>query len=71
MIPGNRRNDMRKLCWNSATERAFLECKNSLANTALLQYPDASKTLGLMVDASDVAAGAVLQQLVNGVWKPE
>lgn len=70
LIPGNRRNDMRKLKWTPVAEQAFLECKNSLANAALLQYPDSTKTLGLMVDASDVAAGAVLQQRVNGAWRP-
>lgn len=70
LIPGNRKNDTRKLNWTSSAEQAFIKCKTSLANAALLQYPDSSKTLGLMVDASDIAAGAVLQQLVNGAWRP-
>lgn len=70
LIPGNRKNDTRKLNWTPAAEEAFIECKNSLANAALLQYPDSSKMLGLMVDASDIAAGAVLQQFDRGTWRP-
>lgn len=49
---------------------AFQECKKSISNAALLHYPDATKQLSLMVDASNTSAGAVLQQYVNDQWHP-
>lgn len=70
MIQGNRKNDTRKLKWDSTAEAAFIRCKKGLAEAALLHYPDVSKPLALMVDASDIAAGAVLQQYHNGGWQP-
>lgn len=70
LIPGNRKNDTRKLQWNSDALSAFENCKRSLASAALLQYPDSSKPMCLMVDASDSAAGAVLQQYVGNDWQP-
>lgn len=70
LIPGNKKNDNRKLQWTNRSKRAFEKCKSSLSNATLLYYPDSSKPMGLMIDASSTAAGAVLQQLVHGEWKP-
>lgn len=52
------------------TLTAFDQCKENLANAALLAHPDCQAKLALVTDASDLAMGAVLQQLVNGVWQP-
>lgn len=49
---------------------AFDECKESLANAALLAHPDCQADLALVTDASDLAMGAVLQQYKNNVWEP-
>lgn len=70
MIPDNRKNDRRNLTWTKEAEKSFLECKQSLASATLLHYPDASKPLSLLIDASNTAAGAVLQQYDEGSWKP-
>lgn len=70
LIPGNKKNDTRKLVWTDAARSAFGKCKRSLSEATLLHYPDARKPLALMVDASNTAAGAALQQLDDGVWKP-
>lgn len=70
LIPGNKKNDSREICWNDAAIKAFQNCKTALAEATLLYYPDTTKPLGLMVDASNTAAGATLQQLVNGSWQP-
>lgn len=70
LIPDNRKNDGRKLEWSADAAASFEECKQSLAQAALLHYPAANKPLGLMIDASNTAAGAVLQQLSGGVWEP-
>lgn len=60
-IPGNKKNDTRKLEWTETAQNAFDRCKNALANATLLHYPDSKKPLALMVDASNTAAGAALQ----------
>lgn len=70
LIPDNRKNDSRKISWDEQSSRCFERCKQSLAEATLLHYPDASKPLGLMVDASNCAAGAVLQQFDGETWKP-
>lgn len=70
LIPGNKKNDTRKVSWTDEARQAFEQCKKSLSDAALLYYADPNKPLGLMIDASNSAAGAVLQQLVGGEWKP-
>lgn len=49
---------------------AFEQCKQDLCNAALLSHPDCDARLALVTDASDVALGAVLQQLKDDVWQP-
>lgn len=49
---------------------AFTETKKSLSNAALLAHPVCTAKLALITDASDVAMGAVLQQLQDSVWQP-
>lgn len=70
LIPGNRKNDTRKLDWCDEARTAFEVCKRSIATAALLHYPDPKKHLGIMVDASNTSAGAVLQQFNDGHWQP-
>uniref|UniRef100_A0A5S6QTC1 RNA-directed DNA polymerase n=1 Tax=Trichuris muris TaxID=70415 RepID=A0A5S6QTC1_TRIMR len=49
---------------------AFERVKQALADAVLLTHPAENAPLALVVDASDIAAGAVLQQKVNGQWAP-
>lgn len=49
---------------------AFNKVKSVLAEATLLVYPDPGAPLCLTVDASDAAVGGVLQQHVEGIWKP-
>ncbi|KFD60497.1 hypothetical protein M514_27333 [Trichuris suis] len=49
---------------------AFDSVKEALANAVLLSHPAPNAPLSLVVDASDNAAGAVVQQRVNGHWEP-
>lgn len=65
-----KRNDKTPIVWTPDTESAFHECKLQLEQAVTLAYPIADATLALMCDASNTCAGAVLQQLVKGVWKP-
>lgn len=52
-------------------QRAFIGVKEALAGVIILAHPALNAPLPLsclIVDASDVAAGAVLRQLIEGVW---
>lgn len=49
---------------------SFNEIKNKLVNACLLVHPTLGAPTCLSTDASATAAGAVLQQYVNGEWKP-
>lgn len=70
MIPGNKRNDKSQLTWTDETRNAFEKCKHDLSNATLLAHPSKSAELSLYVDASDIAAGAVLNQVVNDTLQP-
>lgn len=69
-IKGNKKNDRTKINWDEFSRKAFQDCKVSLASCAFLAHPDSSGTLRLMVDASEVALGAVLQQQYENSWVP-
>lgn len=56
--------------WNEKSSQAFEDCKNALKNAALLAHPAPEAALAIFSDASDQAAGAVLQQHINGLWQP-
>jgi len=56
--------------WPPEAATAFSEAKAALAATRGVTHPHPDTALNLMVDASDVAAGAVLQQAIDGTWKP-
>ena len=51
-------------------EKAFEELKRIMTSELLLTYPDFGKPFILTTDASNVAIGAVLTQLVEGKEKP-
>nr|XP_015839708.1 PREDICTED: uncharacterized protein LOC107398802 [Tribolium castaneum] len=56
--------------WCPETENAFEATKRSLANAALLAHPSPEAPLSIMVDASDSAISAVLQQWNDQAWQP-
>ena len=60
----------KNLQWNDAMVNAFQDSKTALADATMLTHPRRNAPTSLTVDASDLAVGAVLQQLVHGVWKP-
>uniref|UniRef100_A0A5S6Q0E0 RNA-directed DNA polymerase n=1 Tax=Trichuris muris TaxID=70415 RepID=A0A5S6Q0E0_TRIMR len=67
---GSKKADHRPLCLDEAARTAFSKCKESLANATLLQHPSPNRALALMVDASDAAMGAGLQQWKDKAWQP-
>ena len=49
---------------------AFNEVKSALSHATLLHHPRVDVPMCVYTDASDVGVGAVLQQHINGEWKP-
>ncbi|GFR76397.1 Pol polyprotein [Elysia marginata] len=49
---------------------AFSWSKTALVNATMLTHPAHGAPIALTSDASDVAVGAVLEQLSNGSWQP-
>ena len=58
------------LNWSTQATEAFTSIKKALADATLLAHPHTEAPLSIMTDASNIAAGAVLQQLVNNSWQP-
>ena len=58
------------LQWTEDTKTASQSTKEALAKATLLIHPHLDVPVSLNTDASDMAVGAVLQQLVNGMWVP-
>lgn len=58
------------LVWSEDAQRAFKETKAALASATFLLHPIPDALTSVMVDASSMAVGAILQQLVRGVWTP-
>ena len=58
------------LVWNAAMVKAFHNAKQALANATLLTHPHQNAPISLTTDASNIAAGAVLQRYVDKAWVP-
>ena len=56
--------------WSIEAETALQQLKDALADAALLAHPSTSLQLAIMVDASDFALGATLQQREGNSWQP-
>ena len=54
----------KEFTWTDTHEAAFVAGKNALANATLLAHPDPRLPVQLVTDASDVAVGAALQQVL-------
>ena len=58
------------LQWTAQHQSAFDATKHALASATLLNHPSATATTCITVDASDLAIGGVLEQFLDGNWKP-
>ena len=58
------------LVWTSESTQAFHDIKEALSRVTMLAHPGTDAPLSIMTDASDVAVGGVLQQLVGDSWQP-
>ncbi|CAL1681133.1 unnamed protein product [Lasius platythorax] len=62
LTAGATKRDKRPVAWNPEAEQSFKECKQQLANAALLAHPQERAPLALHTDASDLTIGATLEQ---------
>ena len=56
--------------WTPDRATAFEKMKEALAAATMLVHPQGEAPTALTVDASGIAVGGVLEQLVAGSWKP-
>ena len=59
-----------KFCWTTEAEIAFLDLKSRLASRPILRPPNFTLPFAMAVDASDVAIGANLFQVIDNVEHP-
>ncbi|CAG4987669.1 unnamed protein product [Parnassius apollo] len=69
-LHNTKKKDKTSIEWNDEATKAFEACKIAIQNAALLAHPSHEATLAIFSDASDLSAGAVLQQYSNGKWQP-
>ena len=56
--------------WTEECQSAFIDAKDALAEATTLHHPHSSAITSITADASDKAVGAVLEQLLDGIWCP-
>ncbi|GBN95279.1 Retrovirus-related Pol polyprotein from transposon 17.6 [Araneus ventricosus] len=69
-LKGAKKNDKTPITWTNEAKDAFEKCKHDLAEATVLYHPSVNATLSIVVDASDNAVGAALQQQVTTGWQP-
>ena len=69
MLKGKPKTD-KKLVWTLDCKAVFNKTKSILSQASLLVYLVINAPTNLMVDASDVAIGGVLQICLSGIWSP-
>lgn len=70
LISSSKKNDKTPIIWSEVTKKAFEDCKQSLSNATMLAFQSPNCQLSISVDASDIAIGAVVQQLTTDGWQP-
>ena len=66
----NRYDNTALLAWDAKTDEAFKKTAMGVANVTWIQHPLPGARLGLFTDASDHSIGAVLNQEIEGEWRP-
>lgn len=60
-LKNSKKNDKRPVPWTDESSSSFEQCKTDLAQAATLSFYAPNQQLSLLVDASNIAIGAVLQ----------
>ena len=66
----NSKSKSQVIDWNDEAVQAFQHSKKMLAEATALAFPSSNLPTQIVVDASDIAIGAVLQQKYEEVWRP-
>ena len=69
LLPPSPKKDV-PLVWTPEADSAFNCSKDALAAASLLCHPQLEAPTCIIVDASDRAVGAVLQQQIDSIWCP-
>ena len=56
--------------WTPEKDKAFLDLKSKLATQPILRPPDYALPFCVAADASDIAIGAALLQVIDGIEHP-
>jgi len=64
-LKDSRKRDRRLVPWTTESEEAFINCKEELIQVTTLTHPALSVPLILTCDASDLAVGASLEQIIK------
>ena len=59
-----------RITWTESAEQSFLEIKKALAESTLLVHPTLDGPTVVITDASSTAVGGILQQEIEGEWRP-
>ncbi|CAM1300546.1 Uncharacterised protein r2_g1051 [Pycnogonum litorale] len=70
MLTGNRKKKKEPLVWNNDADRAFQATLQALSDATMLVHPKSNAPTSILTDASATAVGGVLQQHIDGQWKP-
>ena len=65
LIFAEEKNDKTVIEWTQPLINAFNACKESLANSTILNFINQNASLRLTTDASDASVGAHLEQKLN------
>ena len=67
---GPKGSQEKQLEWSDAAITEFTDIKRAMAQAVLLHYPHPDAPIPLATNASDVAIGGALEQLVKGMKQP-
>lgn len=70
LCKGSKKNDRSKVNWSDDLKQKFSDCKELIAKATMLAFPNPDAELSLMVDASEIAIGSVLQQTHGEITEP-
>jgi len=69
-LKDSKRRDKRLVNCTPEAETAFKSCKDELLNATIFSHPASTVPLILTIDASDIAVGSSLEQIVDGIIRP-
>lgn len=69
-LHNRKRKDNTPIELSTEAKAAFEKCRSSILEATELMHPIPGCELAIMSDASDCSLGAVLQQKVEGTWRP-